>query len=243
MRKMWSTEKIFGKYVMDVMRRNRMTPVRIESASTISGMPDLLVMDNISGDSFVELKNIKGKSVHDGSWKIPWRPGQQAWSQTYKANHYIKRDLWFMSRCSWTFVGLDDGLLMVRMSQYRSDAKVKAGCDGDVIIMTREEFSACDLPLVMKAQSYVLGIMVTPHMTVRDYLVTVMDMYVHDVLGTHYDGVDVPGPEEYVTELGGQVTADMLDRCMSEQHINVRLLHAKIADVAVSLYRSYMENG
>ena len=126
-----NSEKDFGKSVMAVFKKAGFTCIRIESASTISGMPDLYVMGH-GDDYFIELKNSKTNCKTPGQFKVEWRPGQQGWAATYKLQHLhckfvpvepdskisVKK---VVSKCSWTFQCFNDKIYAIRMEQVFPD--------------------------------------------------------------------------------------------------------------------------
>lgn len=113
---MYQTEKDFGKAVMSALRRLGFTCIRIESASTISGMPDLYVM-GYGDDYFIELKNTKRNAPEPGTYKVAWRPGQQGWAAVYKMHHASITG----TKHSWTVQAFNDKIHCIRMDQVFSD--------------------------------------------------------------------------------------------------------------------------
>lgn len=107
---MFQTEKDFGKAVMAAFKKAGFTCIRIESASTISGMPDLYVMGH-GDDYFIELKNVKTKPKLPGTYKVAWRPGQQGWAATYKMLHTKNK----IAKHSWTVQAFDGEIHCIRM--------------------------------------------------------------------------------------------------------------------------------
>lgn len=113
---MYQTEKDFGKAVMNAFKRLGFTCIRIESASTISGMPDLYVM-GYGDDYFIELKNTKRNTPEPGTYKVAWRPGQQGWAATYKLHHTTKD----RTKYSWTLQAFNDKVHCIRMDRVFSE--------------------------------------------------------------------------------------------------------------------------
>lgn len=238
---MWNDEKAFGKYVMSCLKAKGMTPVRIESASTISGMPDMFVM-GYNNDCFIELKNMKQASILDNKWRIHWRPGQQAWGQQYIASHSAMYNGTCIKKCSWTFVGLGDGILLVRMSRYHEDSIVECR-SADVFPMSRQMFSGLDLPMFLMAHSHVVHIRPREDETVREWTVRCMEVCLYDVLGTRYDCFDIPAPDDYIDEL------DCLTPVMLEEHLTLEfykdhgsMLERQVMQVALSIYTCHRDN-
>lgn len=106
------SEKAFGKSVMNAFKRAGFTCIRIESASTISGMPDLYIMGH-GDDYFIELKNKKTLAKVPGTYKVDWRQGQQGWAAEYKRCHGKKH--------SWTFQCFDNEIHAIRMDSVFKD--------------------------------------------------------------------------------------------------------------------------
>lgn len=146
---MYQTEKDFGKAVMSALKKAGCTCIRIESASTISGMPDLYVM-GYGDDYFIELKNTKRNAPEPGTYKVAWRPGQQGWAATYKLQH-TKR---FSTKHSWTLQAFNDKIHCIRMDQVFSEDRpakesifvvnrpagiAKVICDNTYTIRIKEE--------------------------------------------------------------------------------------------------------
>lgn len=238
---MWNDEKTFGKYVMQRLKSKGMTPVRIESASTISGMPDMFVM-GYNNDCFIELKNMKQSSVKAGKWKIHWRPGQQAWGQQYIASHSAMYDGICIKKCSWTFVGLSDGMLLVRMSRYHEDSCVDKS-SADVFVMDSRQFNRLDIPAFLMAHSHVVSVRPLDNETVREWIVRCMEVCLYDVLGTRHDCFDQPAPDDYIDELQC-ITPEILDEQFTLQAYKKlgSMLSRQVMSVALSVYTCHRDN-
>ena len=239
---MWSTEKQFGKFVMDKMKKEGMTPIRIESASTISGMPDIYVL-GYNNDWFIELKNIKNKSVDDTHWKIQWRPGQQAWSQEYLAHHTTKVSNKFLStKYSWTFVGLLDGVLFIRMSSYRQDNEVYSD-DCSVFTFTLDEFRELNIGWFLRTHSQVVTPILNKNMTWGQFIYKQLKFDIEEVLGHYYDDVDMPAPADIVHEVAPGLV-DKLTAIITPSEwcadIVMGWRQRRIAEQACLIYRSYL---
>ena len=118
---MWDKEKDFAKYIMTKLKNEGTDCTRIETGSTTNGMPDLWIQVS-DDDYFIELKNIHHDlpaicDIEVASEIIPWRPGQQAWALRYKAHH--------KSKCSWTVVGMNDGVIFIRMEKHFENDLIK----------------------------------------------------------------------------------------------------------------------
>lgn len=241
---MWSTEKQFGKMIMNKMKQEGLVPIRIETAQTVSGMPDMYVLGHNSNDWFIELKNIKGK-INSKCWKIPWRPGQQAWAQQYATCHIRGICKEFLSvKYSWTFVGLDDGVLLIRMSCYRNDAKVLAD-DYSVFKFSLSEFKKLSLQWFLRTHSQVITPILHKDMTWGQLVYRQLKFDIEEVLGHRYLDVDIPAPEDVIDE----VAPELKDKLKSVISPLERLdstamgwLQRNIAEQACSIYRSYITN-
>ena len=241
---MWDTEKQFGKSVMDKMKKEGMLPIRIESASTISGMPDLYVLGH-NNDWFIELKNIKNQSIINNHWTIPWRPGQQAWAQQYAAYHTRRVINEFLStKYSWTFVGLSDGVLLVRMSLYKRDNKLVFN-DPSIFNFTMYEFKTLKLHLFLRTHSQVVTPILQKNMTWRQYISKQLEFDINEVLGHRYLDIDLPLPEDIVSDVEPKLK-DRLDDIVTEYEwcdsSNMSWLQRNIAEQARLIYDSYINN-
>jgi hypothetical protein len=83
---------------------------RIESGETARGIPDLYLR-TAKREYWIELKNIKRASVHNTTWRIPWRSGQLAWAQQYHRFSRLE---------SYTIVALKDGYIIIPMTSYKN---------------------------------------------------------------------------------------------------------------------------
>lgn len=139
---MFNTEKDFGHMIMNKLKRQGYSCMRIESASTITGCPDLWTQGS-GHDFFIELKNNKNVGVparcdiHCASpLRVPWRQGQQAWAAQYAARHTrIVNDSVVFKKYSWTFMGLYDDAVAIRMHHVFDDSYVQFD-DADMFILS-----------------------------------------------------------------------------------------------------------
>ncbi len=111
---MWDSEQKFSQYLINRLKNEGFVCNRIESHGTINGLPDMFVQGH-GMDTFIELKNMKNVSVNDERIKVPWRPGQVAWSVTYRNCHTYSINGFYITRCSWTFIGCNDGIIALPM--------------------------------------------------------------------------------------------------------------------------------
>lgn len=120
---MYDAENVFSKALTNRLNRFGMRVTRIETHSTINGIPDMFV-DGHGFDCFIELKNDKKASVYDKVIKVQWRPGQQAWMYEYFLKH--KR-----SKCCLTIISCCDGWFIIPMTQiFKYNNVTNANCFG-----------------------------------------------------------------------------------------------------------------
>ena len=98
-------ESEFAKQFMGILKREHVDCTRIESGTTVVGIPDLFIQGG-GDDLFIELK-VCNNSIHDNFIKVPWRPGQQAWLRTYYIAHNLHKSALTVVRCN-------DGLLFIK---------------------------------------------------------------------------------------------------------------------------------
>lgn len=111
---MWESEQKFSRYLIQRLKDEGFVCNRIETHGTINGMPDMFVQGH-GIDTFIELKNMKKVSVNDERFKVPWRPGQVAWATVYRNTHTYNVNGFDITRCSWTFIGCNDGIIALPM--------------------------------------------------------------------------------------------------------------------------------
>ena len=154
---MWKTEKDFGQMIMNKLKQEGAKCMRIESASTITGCPDLWVQ-GAGDDFFIELKNRNDLSLDKGDYRVPWRQGQQAWAQMYHACHTRRiTDDAVSRKFSWTFMGCSDGMLAIRMSRYHEDSSINHH-DFDLFMFSYEQIKDTNFIEFLKCYSYVPAI-------------------------------------------------------------------------------------
>lgn len=231
---MWNDEKKFGKFVAARLRAQAYECMRIESASTISGCPDLYVQGH-GDDYFIELKNIKGKKLADFSStagvKIPWRPGQQAWGQSYKIGHAVSNgDGVLRSKCSWTFVGVDDGIVCIRMNRYYHTSTVTNWGDPNVLLWDRKSF---DPHRILSMNTYRFACF--DEVPVDEKVMRSLRAAVRYMLKDIDDDVDMPCFED--------IKDEVLDK---SEYPSSRLLtemeQVRLYDTAVCIVESYLKN-
>ena len=249
---MWKTEKEFGQYIMSKLTKEGCSCIRIESASTISGMPDMYLL-GIADDYFVEFKNMKDKSIKDAYFKIPWRPGQQAWALNYHT-HYTKdrAGQCKVSKYSWTFVGLKDGVMLIRMSRYRHDDAICIMDADDYFMFSKEEFTDLMLRRFLQKNTYVVR-PVLDHES--DTWYDLLSKWVNCItieLYTrgYYPDIDMPCPEDYIDnlhEIIPALTVESLNepaRVLIEECpiIRMKKIYNYLVEMVDSIYNCYALN-
>lgn len=149
---MWQTEKEFGKYLMGKLKKEGCDCMRVETASTIVGCPDLWVQF-YGDDCFIELKNIHhdlpaNSDLHIATENIPWRPGQQAWAARYKMYH--------LNKYSWTFVGMNDGMLAIKMEHIFSYNTIEYA-DPCIHIFNKRDLRDLVISRLLRNNTYIGG--------------------------------------------------------------------------------------
>lgn len=151
---MWQTEKLFGKYLMGKLRKEGCDCMRIETGNTITGCPDLWVQ--VYGDDlFIELKNVHhdlpaecDKAV--ATEFIPWRPGQQAWAAKYNMYHTTSDK----SKHSWTVVGMNDGVIFIRMPREPFEAGIIKYDSPDVFYFSKQQLTEISISVFLIQHTY-----------------------------------------------------------------------------------------
>ena len=143
---MWKNEKEFVTYFMSKLKAAGVDCSRIETPATGVGMPDLWIQA-AGDDYFIEMKLVKHDlpaaiDMEYASEVIPWRPGQVAWGVRYSLNHTIRHPEGNvrMVKHSWTFVGMNDGVIAIRMGKVYSNNLI-AYNDKCVHTWSKKEFS------------------------------------------------------------------------------------------------------
>lgn len=171
--------------------------MRIESASTITGCPDLWVQLN-GDDYFIELKycdkNMGNKEV------VKWRPGQQSWSVVYQNNHMNFSNTFVTTvKHSWTFVGFKDCVAFVLMDRYRQDSCISKD-DKNVIVVSNKELSSLNIKLMLKIFTYDIR-----HRSINEFA-SMYQMINHtlahyiQMCGVSHNDVDMPDAGMYIDD-------------------------------------------
>lgn len=244
---MWKTEKEFGQYIMAKLSKEGAKCIRIESASTISGMPDMYVMGK-ADDYFVELKNMKDKSIKDYQWKIQWRPGQQGWALVYKDYHTRRYGEEFVkSKHTWTFVGLKDGVLLIRMAKLYQN-----NCVGNLSThafkFTKEQFSKINLAWFLRTYTYIIKPYLKKEDTWYDFLSRWATYILNECFGGAYSyDIDLPTPEEYIDDLNTlipQLTVEKLNEKVNVDDADIIesliVINKYLSEMVASIYNSYL---
>lgn len=139
---MWNTEKEFGKCVMAALKLAGYSCMRIESASTITGCPDLWVQGK-GNDYFIELKNVKVQERPAecdmntaAPLRVSWRQGQQGWAIQYAKAHQKVLDTVIRCKYSWTFVGMRNCVVAIRM-RHTFNSNLVEWNDPDVFVLKK----------------------------------------------------------------------------------------------------------
>lgn len=147
---MYNTEKEFSKALMHKLKSEGYHCSRIETATTITGIPDLFIMGN-GDDFFIELKNNKQVTLNKGIYKVPWRAGQQAWALQYQLAHKTG----CITKHTWTIMSVKDGIIFIRMDKYRED-NIANLADDSVFIFTDKEFREMCLMHFLTSNTYII---------------------------------------------------------------------------------------
>lgn len=148
---MFKTEKDFGKFIMQIFKSQGYNCMRIESASTITGCPDLWVQ-GMGDDFFIELKNHNSINMNKNLVKVQWRQGQQAWGLSYMDHHHRAHDNAITAKVSWTFVATgDDYVIMIPMNKVYPTSTVNMS-DPDLIKISKHD--AKYIPVLLRLASY-----------------------------------------------------------------------------------------
>lgn len=230
---MYVSEKEFGQAFMQKAKKSGLMSMRIESASTISGCPDMWLQG--SGDDwFVELKRVK--SGLSKTVRVPWRPGQQGWALKYKANHQFVRDHLLYVKHSWTAVMLDDVLMMVRMA-YSFAGNMVSKSQPDVFLLDWKSFDPLSF---LRTWSYMLVPLLEEGVTYRKVFDRMLEGYLEMWRPGSYD-IDVPPADDLV----GTVFPEPLDRGVDQSWFKAEYRHVcrYVCETAACLLESHVLNG
>jgi hypothetical protein len=114
----YRSEAAFSRALLLELKKRFSFVQRIESGETGRGIPDVYLR-SAATEMWLELKNMPYAKVFDGSWQVPWRPGQLAWHlRYYKA----------AGRPVYTVAALADGFLVIPATSLFTGNRV---CHGD----------------------------------------------------------------------------------------------------------------
>lgn len=147
---MYNTEKDF--FIKWVKPRLRTCPVhRVESSATTPGFPDSYVQGI---NTFIEFKNEPQYKLNRECFRVHWRPGQQAFATQELYNKTLLIGLnCSVSKCSWTFMAVDDGVVLIKHSRFFPDNKVY---DRDIFKWDKEYQAS--LVTFLKIHSFVVTV-------------------------------------------------------------------------------------
>lgn len=241
---MWKNEREFSKFILNKLKSNSFEPTRLESAMTESGIPDIYVMGN--HDYFIELKNMPTRSIDDAHWKVMWRPGQQAFAAKYRAQHTIvSKRSHTRIKCTWTIVGLKDGVLAIRMLNV-FDKKIVHRSDPNVFIFEKEQFTSINLNMFLRAQSNVMIHKLGFEETWHGLITATMKHVLEDgEMGDYHDDIDYPTADELSYELKDYLPTS-IDEVVDMKYVNdeelmlwiIRL----ITEQAINVYVTYINS-
>lgn len=231
---MHKTEKQFASYIMGKMKKEGMLTVRIESASTISGMPDLYVMGT-GEDYFIEFKNMPKASIHDKQWKIAWRPGQQSWAIMYSLHHCKYLNDKTIRKCSWTFVGLSDGVLLIRTDFYRPDNIVKCD-DHNVFIFSNKVLQGIQFRWWLATHSHVIIPISQDSDTIYDFTQRLMYAVAEHVAPVKHTDLDIPTPDTFIHGYD-------LEELIGDSDISFEYIYRNVTETFYNVYDSHIHNG
>lgn len=191
---MFANEKVFGVALMKKCKAKGLDTMRIESASTISGCPDLWVQGK-GDDWFIELKNDQTLDIDKISQvRVRWRPGQQAWAARYSLSHTRPVEKSIQHKYSWTALGAKNGVIFIRMQQvfYKDTVSMQHPA---VYIFTDKEFRQMDIAEFLKYNSYMLEIN-KQYDTWQDLILYHFKEYIDIYCPGIYDTMDIPATSD-----------------------------------------------
>lgn len=122
---MVKSEQEFSNRLMVMFKRNNFVTKRIETASTVTGFPDMYII-GYGDDYFLELKHDARFGTRKNEVeKVAWRPGQVGFAMEYYLQH-VKRinEMFYMSKRMWTLVSSKSGVYMIPMDRVFKDNEV-----------------------------------------------------------------------------------------------------------------------
>lgn len=231
---MWENEQKFSRYLIQRLKNECFICNRIETHGTLNGMPDMFVQGH-GIDTFIELKNMKKVSVNDKRFKVPWRPGQVVWATVYRNTHKYNVNGFDITRCSWTFIGCNDGIIALPMWSNFMLNEVN-------VLDIRYTIDRCTKikDLLMAHSQLVMPSLCPSGLSMRSFIHDTALQYQYLFAGSAVDMIDWPDTEVLARsidmrskELYGFAPADY-DDC--------KVLSSKIASVIYSCYDSWLLN-
>lgn len=231
---MWESEQKFSHALIKLLKSEGFVCNRIESHGTLNGMPDMFVQGH-GMDTFIEFKNMKNASVNDERLKVSWRPGQVAWSVTYRNCHTYSINGFFITRCSWTFIGCNDGIIALPMW---SNFMLNEVNTSDIKYIIDKHTKIKDI--LMAHSQLVMPSLCPSDLSMRGFIHDIALQYQYLFAGSAIDMVDWPDIEVVaqsidmsIKELNNRAPADFND---------CKVLSLKIASVIYSCYDSWLLN-
>lgn len=227
---MYKTEKDFYNKSIHPKLKEHFKCVRLESRATHTGIPDVLIMgDGIN--TFIELKVLPNKSIHDNNIKVPWRPGQLAFAAEYFIVNTTKKFIEGVScikvSYSWTAVAMKDGVILVKHGMQNSVDMMNIGANllnaikpTYVFKYTWEQWRQLNLIYFIRlyTNEYVLGDL----FTFSKYA----DILIADNVSFVYGHLDLPADDEWDSNI--------------KEHDSA-ITHRAIADVVYTLLTNHLE--
>lgn len=197
-------EKQFEKYVANKLKQCNFNTVRVETGATGVGFPDMFVQGN-GDDYFIEFKVAAG-SIYNGNWKINWRPGQLAWHANYERSHVKNKtaiyEKYTAIKHAWTFVGLTDGMLLIRSdtcNEFMFSTNIVTDDMPQVFVFNKTKFSKLNLARFL--QTYTYTVACATDTTLGIYINRLAHATLHGLFGVSYC-IDYDGAPSYAHKVG-----------------------------------------
>ena len=191
---MYQKESDFSKALIKQLKYRQFNVTRLESHNTSNGIPDLYIIGH-GYDCWIELKNDTKQSITNDMFKIPYRPGQQAWYEAYFKGTYHKRNV-------VTLMSVADGVLV-----FRNNRLFKSNYAEPSFRFTFDEWYKTKLAVLIAAVSHNITAK-----TNREYIITYASIFFGDV---DYD-IDVLADELKVQLDQEYSKPDMNDQVLFE---------------------------
>ena len=231
---MWENEQKFSRCLIKRLKNEGFMCSRIETHGTLNGMPDMFVQGH-GIDTFIELKNMKTVSVNDERFKVSWQPGQVAWATIYRNTHKHNTNGFDITRCSWTFIGCNDGIIALPMwSNFMLN-----------------EVNVSDIRYTIDKRTKIKDILMAHSQLVMPSLCpSGINMYrfIHDT-ALQYQYLFAGSDESYIDWPDAEVVARSIDMSSKElygwapaDYDDCKVLSSKIASVIYSCYDNWLLN-